>query len=68
MPSVADVEQVLVVDCPEDVMIDRLLRRGETSGRTDDNVETVKKRFTTHNEMVRRKVVHSAPFLTSCTY
>ncbi len=27
---------VLFFDCPEDVMLQRLLKRGETSGRVDD--------------------------------
>lgn len=29
----------------EEVMLQRLLVRGKTSGREDDNVETIKKRF-----------------------
>lgn len=28
----------------------RLLKRGETSGRTDDNIESIKKRFITFRE------------------
>lgn len=28
-------------------MLQRLLKRGETSGRIDDNIETIKKRFET---------------------
>ncbi len=31
-------------------MIQRLTKRGETSGRADDNVETIKKRLITFNE------------------
>ena len=31
-------------------MEQRLLKRGETSGRADDNVETIKKRFSTFVE------------------
>jgi adenylate kinase family enzyme len=31
-------------------MIQRLTKRGETSGRADDNVETIKKRLVTFNE------------------
>jgi len=31
------------LDCPEDVMEKRLLGRQE--GRTDDNIESIKKRF-----------------------
>ncbi|VVT53087.1 uncharacterized protein SAPINGB_P003397 [Magnusiomyces paraingens] len=37
----------LFFECPEEVMLKRLLKRGETSGRTDDNVESIKKRFHT---------------------
>ena len=38
---------------PSPLPSERLLKRGETSGRTDDNVETVRKRFHTYNEAVR---------------
>lgn len=41
---------VLFFDCPEEEMQKRLLKRGETSGRTDDNVESIKKRFKTFEE------------------
>jgi UMP-CMP kinase len=36
---------VLFFDCPEEEMQRRLLERGKTSGRTDDNAESIKKRF-----------------------
>jgi len=32
----------------EEVMLNRLLERGKTSGREDDNVESIKKRFRTY--------------------
>jgi UMP-CMP kinase len=35
----------LFFDCPEDVLQERLLNRGKTSGRADDNIESIKKRF-----------------------
>lgn len=38
---------VLFYDCPEEEMQKRLLKRGETSGRADDNAESIKKRFKT---------------------
>lgn len=38
---------VVFFDCPEDVMEARLLNRGKTSGRSDDNIESIKKRFKT---------------------
>ncbi|KAK4698068.1 adenylate kinase, partial [Lecanoromycetidae sp. Uapishka_2] len=34
----------------EDVMTERLINRGKTSGRTDDNAESIKKRFKTFVE------------------
>jgi len=43
-------ELVLFFDCPEEVMEARLLKRGETSGRSDDNAETIRKRFRTFVE------------------
>lgn len=42
-----EVKMVLVLDCPEKVMESRLLKRGETSGRSDDNLEAIRKRFVT---------------------
>ena len=41
---------ILFFDCPEDVMTQRLLNRGKSSGRADDNEESIKKRFKTFTE------------------
>lgn len=41
---------VLFFDCPEETMQKRLLERGKTSGRSDDNAESIKKRFKTFVE------------------
>jgi UMP-CMP kinase len=41
---------VLFFDCPEEVMQKRLLERGKTSGRSDDNAESIKKRFKVFEE------------------
>lgn len=41
---------VLYFECSEEVMEERLIKRGETSGRVDDNAETIKKRFSTFVE------------------
>jgi len=38
---------VLFYDVAEDILQARLLERGQTSGRTDDNIESIKKRFVT---------------------
>jgi UMP-CMP kinase len=40
----------LFFDCPESVMQERLLDRGKTSGRSDDNEESITKRFKTFIE------------------
>ncbi|XP_050311047.1 UMP-CMP kinase [Anthonomus grandis grandis] len=39
---------VLFFDCPLEVCTERILKRGATSGRTDDNMESLKKRFNTY--------------------
>jgi len=44
---------VLFYDCPEEVMEARLLERGKTSGRTDDNIESIRKRFATYTSETR---------------
>ena len=41
---------MLVFDVSEEVMKERLLKRGETSGRADDNEETIMSRFSTFRE------------------
>eukprot|EP00290_Baffinella_frigidus_P046429 CAMPEP_0180415366 /NCGR_PEP_ID=MMETSP0989-20121125/46164_1 /TAXON_ID=697907 /ORGANISM="non described non described, Strain CCMP2293" /LENGTH=490 /DNA_ID=CAMNT_0022420151 /DNA_START=35 /DNA_END=1505 /DNA_ORIENTATION=- len=45
-----DVRFVLFFNCSEPVMRERLLERGKTSGRTDDNVASIKKRFVTFEQ------------------
>ena len=41
---------VIYLKCPEKIMVERVLKRGETSGRADDNKETVVKRIKVFNE------------------
>ncbi|KAL6868461.1 UMP-CMP kinase [Trichoderma novae-zelandiae] len=48
--AVCPAKLVLFFDCPEEVMEERLLERGKTSGRTDDNAESIRKRFRTFVE------------------
>jgi UMP-CMP kinase len=47
---VSEGKLVLYFECPEEVMLKRLLNRGKTSGRADDNLESIKKRFRTFVE------------------
>ncbi|KAM3463119.1 hypothetical protein NHJ6243_003561 [Beauveria neobassiana] len=48
--TVCPAKLVLFFDCPEKVMEARLLERGKTSGRADDNAESIRKRFRTFIE------------------
>jgi len=51
MPSEkVDTRFVLFFDCPEDTMVQRCLSRGKTSGRTDDNEESIRKRLVTFHK------------------
>lgn len=45
-----DCDFVLFFDCPEEKLTERLLERGKTSGRADDNLESIQKRFVTFHE------------------
>lgn len=48
--KVCPCKAALFFDCTEETMLERLLERGKTSGRADDNVESIKKRFRTYIE------------------
>ena len=41
---------VIDFDVPDEVMVQRLIKRGETSGRQDDNEETIRARLQTYRE------------------
>ncbi|KAH9056629.1 UMP-CMP kinase [Lactarius vividus] len=49
---------VLFFTTNEETMLARLLERGKTSGRDDDNVESIKKRFATYKETTMPVVEH----------
>ncbi|XP_023148326.2 UMP-CMP kinase [Amphiprion ocellaris] len=53
MDGKADVKFVLFFDCGEEVCIDRCLERGKSSGRTDDNRESLEKRIQTYLQSTR---------------
>ncbi|BFZ57817.1 bifunctional uridylate/adenylate kinase [Savitreella phatthalungensis] len=48
--SVVKSEFTIFFDCSEETMLKRLQKRGESSGRDDDNLESIKKRFRTFVE------------------
>jgi len=43
----AKVETTLFFECSFEILEKRLIARGKTSGRVDDNIESIKKRFKT---------------------
>jgi UMP-CMP kinase len=52
------VEFLLYLECPEEEMMQRLLERGKTSGRNDDNAESIRKRFKTYVQSTQPIVDH----------
>lgn len=49
MSDKVDLRFVLFIECPEETCVERCLNRGKKgSGRTDDNMESLKKRFQTY--------------------
>ncbi|KAM9844509.1 UMP-CMP kinase [Aulostomus maculatus] len=53
MDTKADVKFVLFFDCSNEVCIDRCLERGKSSGRTDDNRDSLEKRIQTYLKSTR---------------
>jgi len=45
-----NVKRVLFFECDDKVCVERCLERGRSSGRVDDNEESLKKRIKTYNE------------------
>lgn len=44
------VKTLIYLECTMETLEARLLERGKSSGRSDDNLETIRKRFRTYNE------------------
>ena len=51
--GIADLWGVLVYQCPEEVLEQRILERAKDSGRSDDNIESVRKRFKTFQDQTQ---------------
>jgi UMP-CMP kinase len=45
------VDSIIFIECPEEECVKRIIERAKTSGRSDDNLETLAKRFVTFNEV-----------------
>ena len=50
--------KILYFEVSDETMTERLLKRGQSSGRVDDNVETIKKRLNTFHQ-------HSEPVVST---
>ena len=56
----------IILGCNEEELEKRLLKRAESSGRIDDNIEVIKKRFKTHVEQsqpIEAKLKEMGPFI-----
>ncbi|KAL4512811.1 hypothetical protein ABPG72_017496 [Tetrahymena utriculariae] len=53
MGNLVNFKFVLFLDCSEDIMTQRIMKRAESSGRSDDNIESLKKRFRTYIESTK---------------
>ena len=49
----AQVDVVLGLEVEEEELIDRLLKRGQVSGRSDDNLETIQKRLDVYHNQTK---------------
>lgn len=47
MGDLVEVPHILFMDADEETMINRIMERSKTSGRNDDNIESLRKRFDT---------------------
>jgi len=56
--EVAPVTGVIYFEVADETMTKRLLKRAETSGRVDDNEETIKKRLKTFHDQTRPAIEH----------
>ena len=58
MEKNVNLKAVIYYDCAEDELKRRLLKRGETSGRSDDNEESIVKRLKVFNDHTRPVLEH----------
>merc|ERR1719430_1493638 len=56
--TLAPATAVLYLDVANETMVERLVNRGKTSGRADDNEETIKKRLKTFVDSTEPVITH----------
>ena len=60
MNDKVNVPFILTLQCSEEVMTSRLLERGKSSGRSDDNIDSIKKRFATYENETKEVIKYFA--------
>ncbi|CBY41237.1 unnamed protein product, partial [Oikopleura dioica] len=58
MDGKTDDRIVLYLNCPLEVCESRIMERSKTSGRSDDNIEALRKRFKTYEESTKGIIEH----------
>ncbi|KAJ8039998.1 UMP-CMP kinase [Holothuria leucospilota] len=58
MGSKVNLKFVLFFECPQEVCLNRILKRGENSGRSDDNKTSLVKRFETYKVSTKPIIEH----------
>nr|XP_054764177.1 UMP-CMP kinase-like [Lytechinus pictus] len=58
MQDKVDLKFVLFFDCSKETCVQRILERGKTSGRSDDNVQSLEKRFLTYRNSSKPIIDH----------
>lgn len=66
MAKWVNLKTILYFDCDEQELVKRLLHRGQTSGRSDDNEETIKKRLQIFNEHSKPVIDHYSKLNKVC--
>ena len=47
------INKVLSLEVPEEILINRMIERGKTSGRADDNIDSIRHRFVEYDEKTK---------------
>jgi len=58
MSEKVDMRAVLFFDCPEEVCVNRIMQRSKSSGRSDDNEDSLRKRFKTYYNQTMPIIEH----------
>lgn len=48
-----NISAVLSLEVPEDILVERMLERGKTSGRADDNIDSIRHRFVEYDNKTK---------------